>query len=69
MGQYPHPGYSATTTASCVTERRTAEIGTPTSRTWRLVEKATAARDVTPGQSWAFTDHRSMAAVIADKEA
>jgi hypothetical protein len=30
---------------------------------------AFAARDVPPGQSWTFTEHRSMAEVIADKTA
>jgi hypothetical protein len=31
----------------------------------QVVEKATAARDVPSGQSWAFADHRTMAKVIA----
>jgi hypothetical protein len=33
-----------------------------------MVEKATAARDVPPGTSWAFLDHRTMAEVIADEK-
>jgi hypothetical protein len=33
------------------------------------VALAFAARDVPPGQSWAFTEHRSMAEVIADETA
>jgi hypothetical protein len=32
-----------------------------------MVEKATAARDVQPGGSWAFSDHRTMAEVIAQE--
>jgi hypothetical protein len=32
-----------------------------------MVEKATAARDVTAGQSWAFREHRMMAQVIAEE--
>ena len=32
------------------------------------VEKATAARDVPPGTSWAFLEHRTMAQIIADEE-
>jgi hypothetical protein len=33
-----------------------------------MVEKATAARDVAPGESWAFREHRTMAEVIADEK-
>ena len=33
------------------------------------VLKATAARDVRPGESWAFLDHRTMAKVIVDEKA
>jgi len=33
-----------------------------------VVEKATAARDVPPGESWAFLHHRTMAEVIADEK-
>jgi hypothetical protein len=34
-----------------------------------LVEKATAARDVPPGTSWAFLERRTMAQIIADEKA
>jgi hypothetical protein len=30
-----------------------------------MVERATAARDVPVGESWAFHDHRTMAEIIA----
>jgi hypothetical protein len=40
-------------------------IGFPAHGAWRQVEKATAARDVPVGQSWAFRDHRTMAEIIA----
>jgi hypothetical protein len=33
-----------------------------------MVEKATVARGVAVGQSWAFRDHRTMAQVIADEK-
>jgi hypothetical protein len=33
------------------------------------LEKATAARDVRPGEPWTFPDHRTMASVIAEEEA
>jgi hypothetical protein len=33
-----------------------------------MVEKATGARDVSPGQNWAFHDHRTMAQVIVDEK-
>jgi hypothetical protein len=42
-----------------------AVIGFPAHGAWRQVEKATAARDVPVGHSWAFRDHRTMAEVIA----
>ena len=35
---------------------------------WRMVEKATAARDVPVGQSWAFREHRTMAEIIASEK-
>jgi hypothetical protein len=41
-------------------------IGFPVHGVWRLVENATAARDVPAGHSWAFCDHRTMAEVIAE---
>ena len=63
--------YSAATCASCgaCAEPRKAVIGFPAHGAWRMAEKATAARDVPVGQSWAFTDHRSMAEVIANEKA
>jgi hypothetical protein len=42
-------------------------IGFPAHGAWRVVEKATAARDVPPGEPWIFPDHRTMAEVIADE--
>lgn len=47
---------------------RDAIIGFSAHGAWRLVEKATAARDVPPGDSWAFRDHRTMAEVIAEEK-
>jgi hypothetical protein len=44
-------------------------IGFPAHGAWRQVEAATAARDVAVGESWAFTNHRSMAEVIAEETA
>jgi hypothetical protein len=34
---------------------------------WRQVEKATVAGDVPVGESWEFSDHRTMAEIIAAK--
>ena len=61
--------YSAATCKSCgaCARLRDAVIGFPSHGAWRLVEKAVAARDVKPGHSWAFRDHRTMAQVIAAK--
>ena len=42
-------------------------IGFPAHGAWQKVEKATAARDVPPGEPWIFPDHRTMAEVIADE--
>jgi hypothetical protein len=68
MGRYHHPVYSALTSARCDarTEPRTADQlpGARRSGSW-----ATAARDIPPGSCWAFTDHRSMAQIIADEKA
>jgi hypothetical protein len=60
--------YTDTTCKSCsaCAKHRDAVIGFPAHGAWRLVEKATAARDVPVGRSWAFHDHRTMAEVIAD---
>jgi hypothetical protein len=46
---------------------RDAVIGFPAHGAWQKVEKATAARDVLPGEPWVFRDHRTMAEVIADE--
>jgi len=62
--------YSNATCKSCAAcaRPRDAIIGFPAHGAWRMVEKATAARDVPPGQSWAFHDHRTMAEVIANEK-
>jgi hypothetical protein len=62
--------YTAATCKSCsaCAEPREAVIGFPAQGPWRMVEKATAPRDVAPGESWAFHDHRTMAEVIADEK-
>jgi hypothetical protein len=62
--------YTAATCKSCgaCAEPREAVIGFPAHGPWRMVEKATAARDVAPGESWAFREHRTMAEVIADEK-
>jgi len=59
--------YSDATCKSCgaCAQLRDAVIGFPAHGAWRQVEKATAARDVPVGQSWAFRDHRTMAEIIA----
>jgi hypothetical protein len=44
-------------------------IGFPAHGAWQKVEKATAARDVSPGEPWVFRDHRTMAEVIAEEVA
>jgi hypothetical protein len=63
--------YTDATCKSCgaCTRVRDAVIGFPAHGAWRVVEKATAARDVPPGESWAFSEHRTMAEVIADETA
>ena len=35
---------------------------------WRMSEKATAARDVPVGESWASREHRTMAEIIAEEK-
>jgi hypothetical protein len=62
--------YTNATCKSCgaCAEPRKAVIGFPAHGAWRMVEKATAARDVAPGQSWVFREHRTMAEVIADEK-
>ncbi|HLY45992.1 MAG TPA: hypothetical protein VKQ73_10470 [Stellaceae bacterium] len=63
--------YTDATCKSCgaCTTQREAVIGFPAHGPWRVVEKATAARDVPLGESWAFRDHRTMAEVIAEGKA
>jgi hypothetical protein len=62
--------YTAATCKSCgaCAEPREAVIAFPAHGPWRMVEQATAARDVAAGESWAFHDHRTMAEVIADEK-
>ena len=59
--------YSNATCRSCGACARVRDtvIGFPAHGAWRQVEKATAARDVPVGQSWAFHDHRTVAEIIA----
>jgi hypothetical protein len=61
--------YSDATCKSCgaCARVRDAVIGFPAHGAWRLVEAATAARDVPAGESWVFRDHRTMAEVIAEE--
>ena len=64
--------YTNATCKSCgaCAEPRDAVIAFPAhGGAWQMVEKATAARDVPPGTSWAFLEHRTMAQVIADEKA
>ena len=63
--------YTDATCAACgsCAAHRKAIIGFPAHGGWRVVEKATAARDVRPGEPWTFPDHRTMASVIAEEEA
>jgi hypothetical protein len=63
--------YTDATCKSCgaCARVRGAVIGFPAHGAWRVVEKATAARDVPPGESWAFSEHRTMAEVIAEETA
>jgi hypothetical protein len=62
--------YTAATCKSCgaCAEPREAVIGFPAHGPWRLVEQATAARDVPVGESWAFREHRTMAGVIVEEK-
>ncbi len=63
--------YNDATCKSCgaCAHARDAVIGFPAHGAWRQVEAATAARDVSVGDSWAFRDHRTVAEVIADEAA
>jgi hypothetical protein len=62
--------YTDATCKSCgaCAERREAVIGFPAHGPWRMVEKATVARNVPVGQNWAFREHRTMAEVIAEEK-
>ncbi len=61
--------YTDATCKSCGAGARVrdAVIGFPAHGAWRQVEAATAARDVLPGENWAFSEHRTMAEVIAEE--
>jgi hypothetical protein len=61
--------YSDATCKTCGACARVldAVIGFPAHGAWQKAEKATAARDVAPGEPWVFRDHRTMAEVIADE--
>jgi len=63
--------YTDTTCESCraCAKPRDAVIGFPAHGAWRVVERATAARDVPPDEPWIFSQHRTMAEVIADEAA
>jgi hypothetical protein len=54
------------TCGACV-RVRDAVIGFPAHGAWRVVERATAARDVAVGEPWPFPEHRTMAEVIAEE--
>jgi hypothetical protein len=60
--------YTATTCEACraCAKPRDAIIGFPAHGGWRVVEQATAARDVPAGERWVFA-HRNMAEVMADE--
>ena len=61
--------YSDATCKTCgaCARVRDAVIGFPAHGAWQKVEKATAARDVPPGEPWTFADHQTMAEVIAEE--
>jgi len=63
--------YTETTCAACgsCARHRKAIIGFPAHGGWRVVEKATAARDVQSGEPWTFPDHRTLGEVIAEEVA
>jgi hypothetical protein len=63
--------YTDATCKSCgaCARVRDAVIGFPAHGAWRVVEKAIAARDVAPGESWAFSEHRTMAEILAEETA
>ena len=68
MGPYQHLGYSAPTSTRSGSRTEPRETTARYSGVQRSRKRATAARDVPPGQRWAFTGHRTMAEVIADEE-
>jgi hypothetical protein len=61
--------YSNATCKTCgaCARVRHAVIGFPAHGAWRRVESATAARDVTVGEPWTFSEHRTMAQVVAEE--
>jgi hypothetical protein len=63
--------YSDATCKTCgaCARPRDAIVGFPAHGAWRQVERATAARDVPPGTSWAFHEHRTMAEIMAEEAA
>jgi hypothetical protein len=63
--------YSDATCKSCgaCAHVRDAVIGFPAHGAWRQVEAATAARDVAVGEPWTFSEHRTMAEVLAEETA
>ena len=54
------------TCGACARVRDTV-IGFPAHGAWRQVEAATAARDIAVGAPWTFSEHRTMADVIAEE--
>src|SRR5216683_3873980 len=63
--------YSDATCKTCgaCAHVRDAVIGFPAHGAWRQVEAATAARDVAVGEPWTFTEHRTLAEVLAEETA
>ena len=61
--------YSDATCKTCgaCARVRDAVIGFPAHGAWRQVEAATAARDIAVGAPWTFSEHRTMAQVIAEE--
>jgi hypothetical protein len=62
--------YTDATCQSCgaCAQPREAVIAFPAHGAWRVAEKATAARDVPVGESWAFREPRTMAEIIAEEK-
>jgi hypothetical protein len=56
-------------TCSACAKIRDAVIGFPAHGAWRQVEAATAARDVAVGEPWTFSEHRTLAEVLAEETA